>query len=77
MNLDGAAAYKGEPAEAILDRFFAPFRDGPGSGDRIHCVAINDGPLLAWLEQQQEDTWLKNQLRTRLLAEDGAAEPKP
>lgn len=50
INLDGSAAWKGHSATELLDEFFAPFQDGPPADDLVHLLAINDGPLLEWLE---------------------------
>lgn len=52
-NLDGAAAWQGQSANALLDEFFAPFRDGPPLDDRAHLLAINDGRLLEWLRLRE------------------------
>lgn len=71
VNLDGSAAYQGRPARALLDEFFAPFMDGNFPADLVHLLAINDGPLLAWLEDRDEDTPLTAELRT-LLQEESA-----
>lgn len=66
-NLDGSAAYQDRSAQELLDEFFAPFLASSFPQDRVHLLAINDGPLLAWLEGA-EDCLLKEQL---LLALDG------
>jgi serine/threonine protein kinase len=50
MNLDGSASWRGHSADEILDRFLAPFQDGPPSQDIVHLLAINDGRLLEWIE---------------------------
>jgi hypothetical protein len=65
-NLDGSAAYQGRSARELLDEFFEPFIDGTFPHDLIHLLAINDGPLLAWLEGRDEDTPLTTELRDLL-----------
>ena len=68
-NLDGSAAYNGRAAEELLDELFAPFLDGHAPSNRVHLLAINSGPLLAWIEQQQERTLLESQLESALECE--------
>jgi serine/threonine protein kinase len=67
-NLDGSAAYLGRPAHELLDEFFEPFHDGDFPPDVVRLLAINDGPLLAWLGEQ-EQTPLTSQLRVALSEE--------
>ncbi|HKZ85882.1 MAG TPA: NERD domain-containing protein [Anaerolineae bacterium] len=50
MNLDGSASWRGRSADEILDKFLAPFQDGPPNQDIVHLLAINDGRLLEWVE---------------------------
>ena len=50
INLDGAAAWRGRSAVELLDDFLAPFQHGPPAEDIAHLLAINDGPLLEWIE---------------------------
>ncbi len=50
MNLDGSAAWRGRSANQILDKFLEPFQQGPPEQDIAHLLAINDGPLLEWIE---------------------------
>ncbi len=69
-NLDGAAAYQGRSAQEILDEFFAPFHTGNWPPNLVHLIAINDGPLLAWLDEKEE-SWLTNQLYAALQEENG------
>lgn len=64
-NLDGSAAYEGRSAQELLDEFFEPFSAGSFPQDRVHLLAINDGPLLAWLEKS-EDHPLAEQLLNAL-----------
>lgn len=54
MNLDGSAAWKGESADQILDRFLEPFQDGPPKENIVHLLAINDGRLLEWIDGVEE-----------------------
>ena len=65
MNLDGAASFQGRSAQDILTDFLIPFRDGFEGHDMALLLAINDGPLLTWLETQ-EGTWLSEQLSAAL-----------
>ena len=51
MNLDGSASWRGRSADDLLDKFLAPFRDGPPTDDIAHLLAINDGRLLEWIER--------------------------
>jgi serine/threonine protein kinase len=64
-NLDGSAAYRDKSAPELLDDIFGPFRDGAFPPGLTHIVAINDGPLVAWLEEAGED-WLTQQLEAAL-----------
>ena len=50
MNLDGSASWKGRSADEILDEFLGPFQQGIPSKNVTHLLAINDGPLLEWIE---------------------------
>jgi hypothetical protein len=78
-NLDGAAAWQGHRACQLLDEFFAPFFAGPPCDDRAHLLAINDGPLLEWLEgreQSGQSNALTASLR-RLLASEGEGGQAP
>lgn len=52
FNLDGAASYQEQSAEDVLSGFLGPFVDGFGDDNLVLLLAINDGPLLAWLEKQ-------------------------
>ena len=64
-NLDGSAAYLGRSANELLDEFFAPFRSAEFPDNLVHLLAINDGPLLAWLDEADE-TYITEQLRVAL-----------
>ena len=61
MNLDGSAAWQGQSANEILDKFLEPFQGGEPSEDIAHLLAINDGRLLEWVAQT-EDTSLTEDL---------------
>jgi len=50
-NLDGAASFRGESANELLDEFFAPFMQGNPGEDVAHLLAINDGRLLEWIDR--------------------------
>ena len=67
-NLDGSAAYQGRPAGELLDDFFAPFHDGSFPEKLVHLIAINDGPLLGWLDES-DDSPLTAQLYAALEGE--------
>lgn len=56
MNLDGSAAWRGQSADVILDKFLAPFQNGPPEEDIVHLLAINDGRLLEWIEEVEKRT---------------------
>ena len=71
-NLDGSAAYQGRSADKLLNDFFAPFHTQSFPDNLVHLVAINDGPLLQWLNDSG-DTYLTEQLRAAL-DEDGLEE---
>lgn len=64
-NLDGSAAYQGRSANQLLDEFFAPFRSATFPDSLVHLLAINDGPLLAWLDETDE-TYVTDQIRLAL-----------
>jgi len=72
VNLDGAAAWEGQTANAMLDELFQPFHDANFSRELVHIVAVNNGKLLEWIETQPEDTWLTEPLRRVLLGDDAA-----
>jgi serine/threonine protein kinase len=54
MNLDGSAAWNGRSADELMDEFLTPFQNGPPKEDIVHLLAINDGRLLEWIENQDE-----------------------
>lgn len=74
-NLDGSAAYQGKSAGELLDEFFAPFQSGDFPEKLVHLIAINDGPLLAWLNESG-NTFLTEQLYAALDTE-GVADIDP
>ena len=76
VNLDGAAAWEGRDANALLDDLFRPFHGANFPRDRIHIVAVNNGKLLEWVESQLEDTWLTASLRQILLGKSVRLEPR-
>ncbi len=55
INLDGAASWKGRPADELLDELFGPFLDGPPDDSRVHLVAVNDGRLMEWIEHAEAE----------------------
>jgi serine/threonine protein kinase len=69
INLDGAASYEGKSATELLTNFLATFRNGVPDDGAVHLIAINDGPLLAWVECQ-EPSWLTEQIEA--LLDDGS-----
>lgn len=64
-NLDGSASYQERSANELLNEFFAPFQDANFPENLVHLLAINDGPLLAWLNESAE-TYLTEQLYAAL-----------
>jgi hypothetical protein len=76
VNLDGAAAWEGKNANALLDNLFRPFHKPDFSHKRVHIVAVNNGKLLEWIDSQQEDTWLTENLRRVLMGEEIPIEPR-
>jgi serine/threonine protein kinase len=65
-NLDGAASFKEQSAKDLLDIFFEPFMEG-WPKNKVHLIAINDGPLLEWLEAQEPEHSLIKELYNLLL----------
>jgi len=68
-NMDGSAAYKGKTSIELLDAFFYPFHDCNPPKDLVHLIAINSGPLQAWIldfEQRYGQTLLTEQLQAVL-----------
>ena len=54
MNLDGSASWRGRSANDLLNECFAPFHDGWSETD-VLLLAINDGRLLEWIEDTEEE----------------------
>jgi len=65
-NLDGSAAFGDKSASDLLHEVFAPFETGTPPPNLLHLVAINSGPLLAWVEGQSAETQLTEHLRAAL-----------
>ncbi|MDA8205676.1 MAG: NERD domain-containing serine/threonine-protein kinase [Thermaerobacter sp.] len=78
INLDGSASYREKTSAELLDELFEPFHDRNFSPHRVRLVAINSGPLRAWLERfaNGEDTWLTSQLRAALLGRTPVADSR-
>lgn len=78
INLDGSASYREKTSAELLDELFEPFHDQDFSPHWVRLVAINSGPLRAWLERfaKGEDTWLTNKLRAGLLGQTEVADPR-
>ena len=55
MNLDGSASWQGRSANELLDECLDPFREGPPQSSAL-LLAINDGRLLEWIEETEEQT---------------------
>jgi serine/threonine protein kinase len=55
-NLDGSASWQGQSADSLLDELLEPFLEGMPIDDRVHLLAINDGRLMKWLDDQAERT---------------------
>ncbi|MGY3532176.1 protein kinase domain-containing protein [Bradyrhizobium sp. USDA 4452] len=75
INLDGAASWKGQSADALLDELFAPFLHGPANDNRVHLVAVNDGRLMEWIDHAEADhdeTALTRDLASALAHKGGA-----
>jgi serine/threonine protein kinase len=53
VNLDGSASYQGKSASELLDEFFEPFQKKQPTANLVHLVAINSGPLQAWLSSYE------------------------
>lgn len=78
INLDGAASFKRQTADELLNDLFEPFQNGPSEKPRIHLVAVNDGRLLQWAEDyygQHGETLLTDWIIETLIGEDGPEQP--
>ena len=65
-NMDGAASFQGKTATELLDEFFVPFQECNPPNNLLHLIAINSGPLQAWIvdyEQRNKKTRLTEQLQ--------------
>jgi len=71
-NLDGSASYAGRSASDLLDEILRPFSTQEFPASTVHLLAVNDGPLLQWLDDQNEDHYGANQIRDAL-EEPGAS----
>ncbi|MHC2068135.1 protein kinase domain-containing protein [Bremerella sp. T1] len=74
INLDGAASFKGQTADELLNDLFEPFQQGPSEEPRVHLVAVNDGRLLQWAESYvsaHSKTPLTDWIITSLIGEFG------
>lgn len=67
VNLDGSAAYGERSAGELLDQFFEPFANNDFPEDLVHLIAINDGPLLQWLDDRNKDDYLSQNLSDAVL----------
>ena len=54
LNLDGAAAWKDNSSDQLLDEIFEPFQNGTSPSARTHLVAVNDGRLLQWALEYED-----------------------
>lgn len=68
-NLDGSASYGEKTAEELLDEFFEPFIRDEGPKDIVHLLAINSGPLQAWIYQKNENAPIFEYLEGALLGD--------
>ena len=55
-NLDGSAAWQGRSADELLNELLEPFMNGVPDDDRAHLLAINDGRLMKWLDDNEGRT---------------------
>jgi serine/threonine protein kinase len=53
-NLDGSAAFQGRSANELLDECLSPFATNEFPDNVVHLLAVNDGKLLEWLDDQDE-----------------------
>lgn len=83
--LDGSASDAGRQLQSsneVLDALFQPFRRRGQASDptvdlrRTQLVAINDGRLLEYLEECDQDDWVAIQARTLLGETDGTPHPR-
>ena len=77
MNLDGSASWQGRSSGELLREFLGPFQHGRPADELAHLLAINDGRLLEWIEDVEQEHGGPTPL-TRTLAdclEGGRIEP--
>lgn len=55
MNLDGSASLGDKSANDILNEFLAPYKEGAATEESASLLAINDGKLLEWVENQEDN----------------------
>jgi serine/threonine protein kinase len=73
-NLDGSASWRGRSANELLNEILQPFLNGVPDDDIAHLVAINDGRLHEWLEDQERSSGSSSftaTLRSFLSQDDG------
>lgn len=78
-NLDGAASFKSKTATELLDEIFSPFHKCTPPDGLVHLVAINSGPLQAWIldyEGRHGETLLTEQLQAVLDGDITKLDPK-
>jgi len=75
--MDASAAWNGRPAVELLDEFLQPFHTENPPDDITHLIAINDGPLSAWLDEQKQESHLTQQIELALgLRDDVDRDPR-
>ena len=70
INLDGSAAWEDQTSDQLLKKLLSPFHQGRPDQPIAHCLAINDGRLLEWIEVVEEtigQTSLTKSLKKALL----------
>lgn len=65
INLDGSAAFQGKTATEVLDEDFNPFHSDPPK-NLVHLIAINSGPLQAWIIDYESRYGKSTQLTEQL-----------
>ncbi len=66
INLDGSADWNNRTSNQLLDEFFEPFQHGPPQENICHLLAINDGRLMEWLEENDENSPLTEEIYSLL-----------
>ena len=75
MNLDGSAAWQDRTSDQLLNEILSPFHQKCPTEPIAHCLAINDGRLLEWIEsveEQKGETMLTESLHNALLTPTSA-----